>query len=68
MKINDLEEYIMKMYNIPDDLRAILKFTDELDLSPDQLDKLQNLLVGVAELADLRADALFDAFEKVLMG
>ena len=69
MTIFDLEQEIMKCWNITDDLDMVTKhFVDSPDwegMDGKLCDALMNKYFGIKELYDVRFQRLWDTFEKV---
>lgn len=59
----DLEQHIMKCWNITDDIDVLLKAVcdDEIDT-----DKIANILLGMKQLYEFKFNALFDSFEDLV--
>ena len=71
MKVNDLEDKIMKVWDTTDDIDLLLNWISDhvliYDVESDaDEDELMNLLIGIRSLHHQRCDALFRGFEKVL--
>jgi hypothetical protein len=62
----DLEAAIMEAWSTTEDIDLIYHNTDNLDLTPKDCDTLQNQLLGLKYIADLRFQKLWDTFESVL--
>lgn len=63
----DLEEAIMVSWATCDDLRLVLELTDKIKVDKaEDLDKLQNLLIGVEALHHERMEKVFSLFEKMV--
>lgn len=60
----DMEEQIMQCWKVVDDINTITKATDYMEIKPKDLDRLQNMLIGLKTLYDFRFQILFDTFEK----
>jgi len=61
----DLEESIMNVWNTKDDLNAITsRMLDDPD--PMSEDEISNLLIGLAEMHNIRCKKLFDVFETMI--
>ena len=69
MTIFDLEQEIMKCWNITDDLDVVTQhFVDSpdwKDIAAKVCDALMNKYSGIKELYDVRFQRLWDTFEKV---
>lgn len=59
----DLEQNIMKCWNVTDDIDTIYKNVMEKDLSTDDI---ANALLGLKTLYDMKFEELFDNFETLL--
>lgn len=59
----DLEQDIMSAWNTVEDIDLIYHNTDKLKLSAKDCDKLQNQLLGLKYIAELRFERLFSTFE-----
>lgn len=59
----DLEQHIMKCWNITDDIDVLLKAVcdDEIDT-----DKIANILLGMKQLYEFKFNNLFSCFEELL--
>ena len=57
----DLEQEIMGAWHIIDDLRTLLDSWDTLTE-----DKRLNILIGVADLYDMKFDTMFKTFERLI--
>ena len=68
MKVNDLEDKIMKVWSTSDDIDILLNWISDHVLIYDDAgeDELMNLLMGIKSLHHQRCHALFKDFEKVL--
>lgn len=62
----DLEAAIMEAWSTTEDIDLIYHNTDNLDLTPKDCDTLQNQLLGLKYISDLRFQKLWDTFESVL--
>jgi hypothetical protein len=62
----DLEAAIMEAWSTTEDIDLIYHNTDNLDLTPKDCDMIQNQLLGLKYIADLRFQKLWDTFESVL--
>jgi len=71
MKVNDLEDKIMKVWSTSDDIDLLLDWISDhvliydTDTSAGE-DELMNLLIGIKSLHHQRCHVLFRDFEKVL--
>ena len=71
MKVNDLEDKIMKVWSTSDDIDILLNWISDhvliYDVEADAgEDELMNLLIGIKSLHHQRCHVLFRDFEKVL--
>ena len=57
----DLEQEIMGAWHIIDDLRTLLDSWDTLTE-----DKRLNILIGVADLYDMKFDTMFNTYERLI--
>ena len=64
----DLEQEIMKCWNITEDLDMVMeRILDShtfKDMPPELSDKMANLLIGLRELYDMRFEKLWDTFKE----
>jgi hypothetical protein len=58
----DLEQEIMKCWYIVDDIKMIYNNTEKFNLNND----MQNVLLGMISLYELKFDTLFQTFEKCI--
>jgi len=69
MKILDLEQQILNLWNIIDDLRDINNFVLEdpsIDIQPPEgYDKIANLLLGIQSLYQMKFERTWSTFEEV---
>lgn len=56
-----LEEKMFHCWHITNDIRTIV---DKIDRDQISLEELGNVLAGVAQLADMKFNDMFDEFEK----
>jgi hypothetical protein len=67
MKIFDLEQDIMNCWNIVDDVKDTASYIGDnvvfKDLSPENTDKIMNLLLGIQHLYQMRFEKMWDTFE-----
>ena len=63
MDIFDLEQEIMKAWNVVEDLKDTVHFLHAWQLHPE--DKRDNLLLGMAALYQMRFERLWECFEDV---
>lgn len=59
----DLEQDIMSAWNTVEDIDLIYHNTDKLKLSAKDCDNLQNQLLGLKHIVELRFQRLFSTFE-----
>lgn len=59
----DLEQNIMKCWNITDDINLVYKNVMESDMSTDDI---ANALLGLKTLYDMRFEELFNNFETMI--
>lgn len=63
----DHEQQIMACWLITNDIQTVLEYTETLHaVPPEQLDQLQNMLIGMISLYDQKFDKLFKMFEESL--
>lgn len=63
----DHEQQIMACWLITNDIQTVLEYTETLNaVPPEQLDQLQNMLIGMISLYDQKFDKLFKIFEESL--
>lgn len=66
----DLEEQIMKCWNVVDDVNDLYEHIGDssefVDMPPKYVDKVMNKLLGVKELYDMRFQKLWDVFDNML--
>lgn len=62
----DLEAAIMEAWNTTEDIDLVYHNTDNLTLTPKDCDTIQNQLLGLKYIADLRFQKLWDTFEAVI--
>lgn len=63
----DHEQQIMACWQITNDIQTVLEYTETLQGIPsEQMDQLQNMLVGIISLYDQKFDKLFKIFEESL--
>jgi len=67
----DVETDIMSAWNVIEDIKfiseLILESDDFNDMSPQQKDKLTNMLIGMEQLYNYRFNRLFDNYTKLLV-
>ena len=59
----DFEQEIMQCWNIVEELKVLHEGVFERDLTTDQI---SNILLGLAEIYQLRFEILFDTFEQLV--
>ena len=59
----DLEQHIMKCWNVTDDVDLAYRSIMDKDMSTDSV---ANLLLGIKTIYDLRFEELFAQFEKMI--
>lgn len=62
----ELEEAIMNAWQTENDIQSVYDGSDVDYTKPDNVDKLQNQLIGLKEFHSLRMNKLWDTFEKML--
>lgn len=66
----DLEEQIMKCWNVVDDVNDLYEHIGDssefVDMPPKYVDKVMNKLLGVKELYDMRFQKLWDVFDYMI--
>ena len=62
----DLETAIMSAWNTSEDIDLIFHNTDNLELNAKDCDNLQNQLLGLKYINDLRMTKLWDVFEELI--
>ena len=63
----DFEQKLLQYFRVEDDVMDIYRFLlDKSDLQGKDMDKIANMLLGVAELYAVKSDALFDMFEDLV--
>tara|TARA_R110000868_G_scaffold107_3_gene1050 strand:- start:112 stop:435 length:324 start_codon:yes stop_codon:yes gene_type:complete len=62
----DLEQAIMNAWSTCDDIDLIYHNTDKLDLNAKDCDDLQNQLLGLRSIAELRFEKVWDIFESLV--
>ena len=64
----DLEDDIMKCWNVTEDLDIVLERVCDSpkfkDMPPELADKIANLMIGLKELYDMRFERLFDTYKQ----
>ena len=59
----DMEQEVMKCWNVVDDLKVLHEGVLDRDLTRDQI---SNILLGLGEIYQLRFEVLFDTFETMV--
>ena len=59
----DMEQEVMKCWNVVEDLKVLHEGVLERDLTRDQI---SNILLGLGEIYQLRFEVLFDTFETMV--
>tara|TARA_R110000764_G_scaffold200753_1_gene286034 strand:+ start:77 stop:346 length:270 start_codon:yes stop_codon:yes gene_type:complete len=62
----DLEAAIMEAWSTSEDMDLIYHNTDNLELTPIERDMLQNQLLGLKHIADLRFQKVWDTFSSLV--
>lgn len=66
----DLEEQIMKCWNVVDDVNDLYEHIGDssefVDIPPKYVDKVMNKLLGVKELYDMRFQKLWEVFDHMI--
>ena len=62
----DLEQAIMVAWNTCEDIDLIYHNTDNLDLNAKDCDNLQNQLLGLRSITELRFEKLWHIFEELV--
>ena len=62
----DLETAIMSAWNTSEDIDLIYHNTDSLELNAKDCDTLQNQLLGLKHINDLRMSRVWDVFEELI--
>jgi hypothetical protein len=62
----DLEAAIMSAWNTSEDIDLIYHNTDNLKLDAEYCDTLQNQLLGLKYINDLRMSKVWDVFEELI--
>jgi len=66
----DLEDDIMKCWNVTEDLDIVLERVLDgpkfKDMPPELADKIANLLIGMKELYEMRFERLWETFESMI--
>lgn len=63
----DFEQALLQYFHVEQDVRDVYEFLlDKSDLSGKDVDKVANMLLGIAELYAVKSDKLFDQFEDLV--
>ena len=62
----DLEAALMNAWNTSEDIDLIYHNTDNLKLNAKDCDTLQNQLLGLKHINDLRMSRVWDVFEELI--
>ena len=62
----DLEQQIMTCWNIIDDVDAVYRWIETLDLDPKACDQIQNALLGIVSMGNIKFDEMFKTFETMV--
>lgn len=62
----DLEDMLMKCWRVTDDIDLVTDMVGNMDMSPKDMDKLMNVLIGMKELYNARYNATFEVFEDLV--
>ena len=62
----DLEDMLMKCWRVTDDIDLVTDMVGNMDMSPKDMDKLLNVLIGMKELYNARYNATFEVFEDLV--
>lgn len=62
----DLEQQIMTCWNLIDDVDAVYHWIETLDLDPKSTDQIQNALLGIVSMGNIKFDNMFKTFEKMV--
>ena len=62
----DLETAIMSAWNTSEDIDLIFHNTDNLELNAKDCDNLQNQLLGLKHINELRMSKVWDVFEELI--
>lgn len=62
----DLETAIMSAWNTSEDIDLVFHNTDNLELNAKDCDDLQNQLLGLKHINDLRMARVWDVFEELI--
>jgi hypothetical protein len=59
----DLEQHILKCWNITDDIDVLYRAMCDTEMDKD---KIANILLGMKQLYDFKFDILFNCFEELV--
>lgn len=59
----DLEQQLLQCWGVVDDLNVVYKQFDHSELSPDEI---QNALLGLATIYEMKFQQMFDTFSKLI--
>ena len=59
----DFEQQLMQCWSVVDDINVIYKQFDHSELSPDEI---QNALLGLATIYEMKFQQMFDTFSKLI--
>lgn len=62
----DLEQQIMTCWNLIDDVDAVYHWIETLDLDAKSTDQIQNALLGIVSMGNIKFDNMFKTFEKLI--
>lgn len=62
----ELEEAIMRAWSITEDVQLVAEDTDNLSMNPADADELQNRLIGIQYISDLKMKKVWDIFEALV--
>ena len=62
----DLEQQIMTCWNLVDDVDAVYHWIETLDLDPKSADKIQNALLGIVAMGNIKFENLWKTFETMI--
>jgi len=62
----ELEEAIMRAWSITEDVQLVAEDTDNLSMNPADADELQNRLMGIQYISDLKMKKVWDIFEALV--
>ena len=62
----NLENEIMQCWRITDDLDVVANMIADTDMSPKDMDRLMNVVIGMKELYNVRFSEMFTTFEDMI--